>query len=87
MEAAMLKEKIIAELVREPFVPLRLHLRNGKTFDIPFREVAYVLRSSVVLFIGRKQGTHEAKGHTEYIFEDILRIEHRPARPRRRKAS
>jgi hypothetical protein len=83
----MLKEEIEAELGREPFVPLRLHLRNGKTFDIPFREVGHLLRSSLVVFIGLKEGTHQAKGHTEYVFEDILRIERRPGRPRRRKAS
>lgn len=85
----MLEKEVKSELARQPFVPLRLHLRDGKTFDIPFPEVAHPLQSGVVVLIGLKQGTHQAKGVHTYVYEDILRIERRPARPhpRRRKAS
>jgi len=55
------KEQIRAELTREPFVSLRLHLWNGKTFDVPFREVAHMLGYGVLALKGLKQGTHQAK--------------------------
>jgi hypothetical protein len=89
MVTAMLKEEVKAELGREPFVPLRLHLRNGDKFDIPFRDIAHVLRSGLLVLIGLKRGTRQAKGYTTYVFEDIVRIERRPAgrNHRRRKAS
>jgi hypothetical protein len=76
----MLKEDVRAEITREPFVPLRLHLRNGKTFDVPFRDVAHMLGCGVLVFIGLKEGTHQAKTYDRFSFEDILRIEHRPPR-------
>ena len=56
------KEAVRAELIREPFVPLRLHLSNGKTFDIPFRDAAHILSYGVLVFIGMKEGTRSAKG-------------------------
>lgn len=86
----MLKEEVRAELTREPFVPLRLHLRSGKTFDVPFRDVAHMLGYGVLIFIGLKEGTHRAKSFDTVSFENIVRIEHRPARGtggRRKKAS
>jgi hypothetical protein len=86
----MNKDEVRAELKREPFIPLRLHLKNGKTFDIPFREVAHLLGYGVLVFIGLKQGTRQAKGYDRFGFDDIVRIEQRPARGgkgRRKKAS
>ena len=86
----MQKEEVRAELTREPFVPLRLHLKDGKTFDIPFRDVAHVLGYGVLVFIGLKEGTHQAKAYDRFSFENIVRIERRPKRGmdrRRKKAS
>jgi len=86
----MLKEDVRAELTPEPFVPLRLHLKGGKKFDVPFRDVAHMLGYGVLVFIGLKQGTHQAKGYDRFPFEHIVRIEHRPIKGggrRRKKAS
>ncbi|HZL37512.1 MAG TPA: hypothetical protein VFC78_19495 [Tepidisphaeraceae bacterium] len=86
----MLKEEIKAAVWREPFVPLRLHLSNGKTFDVPFRDVARVLSYGLLVFIGMKEGTHQSKGYDRFSFDQIVRIEQRPANGRgrrRRKAS
>jgi hypothetical protein len=69
------KEAVRAELSREPFVPLRLHLTNGKTFDIPFRDAAHILSYGVLVFIGMKEGTRSAKGYDRFHFENIERIE------------
>jgi hypothetical protein len=80
---------INAELVRDPFVPLRVYLANGKSFDIPFREVAHLLGESLLILKGLKQGTHQAKGYDVFNVDQILRIETRPSAKsgRRRKAS
>ena len=86
----MQKEEVRAELTRDPFVPLRLHFKDGKTFDIPFRDVAHMLGYGVLVFIGLKEGTHQAKSYDRFSFDDIVRIEHRPERGtgrRRKKAS
>jgi len=71
----MLKDDVRLELTREPFIPLRLYLRNGKKFDVPFRDVAHLLGYGVLVFIGLKEGTHQAKGYDRFGFEDIIRIE------------
>jgi len=86
----MLKQDVRAELTREPFIPLRLHLRSGKKFDVPFRDVAHLLGYGVLVFIGLKEGTHQAKGYDRFGFEDIVRIEKLPGGKngqRRKKAS
>jgi len=86
----MQKEEVRAELTREPFVPLRLHPKDGKTFDIPFRDVAHMLGYGVLVFIGLEESTHQTKSHDRFSFENIVRIEHRPKRGtdrRRTKAS
>jgi hypothetical protein len=85
----MLRDQIEAELAREPFVPLRLHLRDGKTFDIPFRDVARVLPFGLLVFVGLKRGTRQAAGYDRFAFDNIIRIEQRRTRngQRRRKAS
>ena len=80
----MLKEEVRAELTREPFVPLRLHLKNGAKFDVPFRDVAHMLGYGVLVFIGLKEGTHQAKSYDRFTFESIDRIEHLPQRGTRR---
>jgi hypothetical protein len=41
----MRAEEFIQLLRRAPFVPLRIHLSNGKTFDIRHPELVWVLRS------------------------------------------
>jgi hypothetical protein len=81
------KEIIRGELKREPFVPFRLHLTNGRKFDVPFRQVAHIVSSGLLVFIGLKEGTHSAKGYDRFAFEHIERLEHRPAGRKRKKAS
>jgi hypothetical protein len=76
----MTKEAVKMELAREPFVPLRLHLTNGKTFDVPFREVAHIVAYGVLVLIGLKKGTHQARSYDRFSFEQIARIERRPAK-------
>ena len=81
----MVKQEVQEALRREPFVPLRLHLKDGRTFELPFRDVAHLLGYGVLVFIGLKEGTHQAKGYDRFAFEDIAQIEERPKRGQRRK--
>lgn len=86
----MLKEAVRAELNREPFVPLRIHLQNGKHYDVPFRQVAHMLGYGVLVLIGLKQGSVQAKGYDRFPFDHITRIEKLStggSSRRRRKAS
>ena len=85
----MLKEDIQQILSREPFLPLRLHLADGRTFDVPFRDVARMLSYAVLVFIGMKEGSRQAKGYDRFSFDQITRIETLNARGgrRRKKAS
>jgi hypothetical protein len=71
----MLIDEVRQELTREPFIPLRFHLRNGKKLDVPFREVAHLLGYGVLIFIGLKPGTHQARSYDRFGFDDIVRIE------------
>jgi hypothetical protein len=86
----MLKEEVVAEINRDPFIPLRLHLRNRKTIKIPFRDAAWLIGGGVLVFIGKKQGKPIAKGYDRFPFDAIVRIEKIPSKSngqRRRKAS
>lgn len=86
----MQKEDVREELEREPFVPLRIHLKSGKRYDIPHNRVAHFLGYGVLVFIGLKENSVQAKGYDRFPFEEIERIEQRPAKSngqKRRKAS
>ena len=37
----MLKQEVNELLSLEPFVPLRIHLKDRRTFDVPFRDTAF----------------------------------------------
>jgi hypothetical protein len=84
----MQKEDVVSILQREPFVPYRIYLENGKHYDVPHRDVARFLGYGVLVFIGLKEGTHSAKGYDRFGFDHILRVEDRPARGKKtRKVS
>ena len=74
----MEKEQVRAELMREPFVPLRVHLRNGKRYNISFRAMTHMLEYGLLIFIGMKEGTRQAKAFDRFGFDAIDRIEQRP---------
>ena len=74
----MQKEQVRNELNREPFVPLRLYLTDGRKFDVPFRDVAHMLSYGLLVFIGMKEGTRQAKSYDRFGFDQIERIEQRP---------
>ena len=81
----MLKEQVQTMLERDPFVPLRIHLQDGRKFDVSHRDAARFLGYGVLVFIGLEEGSRQAKGYDRFPFERIERIEELPAggRPRR----
>jgi hypothetical protein len=86
----MSKDEIKAELARDPFVPLRLHLKNGQRVSVPFPEVVHVMNRDMLVVKGAKPGTRRAKGYVTFVFEDVIRIEqlrNGNTGHRRRKAS
>lgn len=81
----MTRDEVHDVLTREPFVPLRLHLAGRKTFDITFPEMARLVRGGLLVFIGMKPGTRQARSYDVFGFESIERIEPRVIAGNRRK--
>jgi hypothetical protein len=53
----MRPEKLEELLKRRPYVPIRLHLSDGTTFDIKHPELALLTRSTVDIGVTEKEGT------------------------------
>jgi hypothetical protein len=85
----MHRTQIESQLNRDPFVPLRLRLTDGRGFDVPFRHVIVFQKSRLILFMGvKREGSHAATGFELLPYDQIDRIEERPGRAgRQRKAS
>jgi hypothetical protein len=86
----MVKEDINSEMTRDPFVPFRVHLRDGRKISVPFPEIAHLFNWGMLVFIGMKKGTRTAKSYDRFPYDHIVKIEKlRPPRTgqRRKKAS
>ena len=82
----MERKEIEAALHRDPFVPLRLHLTNGKKLDVPFQHVLVFRPGDVMLFKGvKKAGSHVAKSFELIPYNWIDRVDVRGGSGRRRK--
>jgi hypothetical protein len=79
----MTSKDIETELERDPFVPLRLHLVSGKTIDIPFPGVAWLMQNGLLVFHGAKPERAKVEGYDVIALRNIERIEQRPTRRRR----
>jgi hypothetical protein len=72
----MTEDDVIAELEREPFAPLRLHLVSGKTFDILGPNAAHPLTSTLLVLRNPVLGTAtRAEGFDLIAYHNIERIE------------
>jgi hypothetical protein len=81
----MNREEVKAVVEREPFRPYRIHLGQRKQYDVLHRDAARFLGYGVLVFIGLKEGTHQAKGYDRFPFERIDRIENLVKHAGRRK--
>ncbi len=75
-------ESLRAELRRQPFVPLRMHLTDGKTYDIRHPEMAMITSREV--YVGRKEtspGSGIAKECDLVSLLHVVRVEQMPLSP------
>ncbi len=62
-------------LTAEPFEPLQLTKRDGRSVAIPFRHVAVPVRHGLIVFKGVKSATsHSAKTFELIPFDGIVEI-------------
>jgi hypothetical protein len=54
-------------LRRQPFLPFRLHLSNGQTFDIRHPEVALVTRMGIVIAIPGSAATESVPDRFDIV--------------------
>ena len=71
----MTSKDLESELVREPFVPLQLHLVSGKTVAIPAARAAWLMQNAVLIFQNIKPGRQRVDGYDVIALGNIERIE------------
>jgi hypothetical protein len=71
----MTSEDLRAELEREPFVPLRLHLVSGKSVRVASSSAAFLLQNALMLIRGKKPGKATVGGYDIISLRTIERIE------------
>jgi hypothetical protein len=69
------RKELEAELHRDPFIPLRLHLVDGRKFDVPFHHVVVFGAHDFVLLKGvKREGSRVATGFEVIQYERIDRV-------------
>jgi len=63
-------------LRRRPFVPLRLHLTDGSTYDIRHPEMAFLTRTTVEIGIEAQEGSGIADNVVYCSLLHVVRAEH-----------
>ncbi len=72
-------EKLRDELRRQPFVPLRIHLTDGKTYDIRHPEMAMVTSREVYIGCGETApGSGVARECDLVSLLHVVRVEQSP---------
>lgn len=71
----MTSEDLRAELEREPFSPIELHLVSGKSVPIPTPGTAFLLQNSVMVLRGKQPGKVSVEGYDVISLRNIERIE------------
>jgi hypothetical protein len=73
----MCPDDLVEQVRRQPFVPFRLHVTGGKTYEVRHPEQIIVLRSRAVVAVGGANGIGEGFEHVALIH--VTRIEELPA--------
>jgi hypothetical protein len=71
----MTPKNVQAELERDPFVPLALHLVSGKVVKVPAPGVAWLMQTSLLVFQNVKPGKSRVSGYDVIALRNIERIE------------
>ena len=68
----------LLELIRSrPFVPLRIHATDGRTYDVRHPDQVIVLRSRLVIGVGAHNGIPERLEHLSLLH--VVRVEEVPS--------
>lgn len=71
----MRPEELRALLRRQPFVPIRVHLSEGKTYDIKRPEMAFLTRSTVEIGLEKRPGSGVADQVMYCSLVHVVRVE------------
>ena len=71
----MTEENIREDLNREPFVPVRLHLVSGKTFDITRQGIAWPLSNRLLVFVNAIDRGVGADTYYIISYQNVERIQ------------
>jgi hypothetical protein len=74
----MTTKDIEAELQRDPFVPLALHLVSGKVLRVPNPGAAWLMQNAVLVFQNPHPGRVRVDGYDVVALRNIERIEQLP---------
>jgi len=77
----MRPEQIAELLHRQPFIPLRLHLTDGKTYDVKHPEMVIVGRAHLHLGVPRREGSKVADKIVYCSLLHIVRVEELKGQP------
>jgi hypothetical protein len=67
-------EELYEMLRQRPFQPIRLHISNGKTYDIRHPEMAIVARSFVTIGLTGANGSGIASGVIHRSLSHIVQV-------------
>jgi hypothetical protein len=79
----MTSKYLEAELVREPFIPLRLHLVSGEKVEVPRSGIAWLMQNAVLVFQNAKAGRAMVDGYDVIALRNIERVEQRMTKGKR----
>ncbi len=72
----MLREKLDSLLRRRPFLPFRVHVKDGRIYEVPYRGMTLLAEQYIKIGIPITKGHHPICDHTEFVpLELIERIE------------
>jgi hypothetical protein len=71
----MTSRNIEAELERDPFIPIRIHLVSGETVDVPGPNIAFPMQNALLVLQRREPGRVRLDGYDVLAFRNIERIE------------
>ena len=71
----MTEDEIVAELIKDPFQPICLHMASGKVIDILTPNAAHTLTNSLLVLRNPVAGTPRAEGYDVIAYDHIERVE------------
>jgi hypothetical protein len=71
----MTYEDLEPEVTKSPFMPFRLHLVSGKTFDVLYAHAATLLSQTLLVLRNPKADARAAEGYDLIAYSNIERVE------------